>query len=560
MKVITDNGGVVFKGRTIATTDARKILRAIRLRKNACSSKLNKTSNRISLLERFIDENRGKDIDLQTWMESKGLDYKEFFTSMGYYTGMQLVVSDDPENTPLVYHRAMKYNPEAGYHVADRRIVQDVDHEIVTHSQLGMTYDPALALYFPTTVYDSNAYSAAEGSGDRAMDIMGGFTADDIGNLTAHDDDSQDMVITVKELFYEEYDGVEEEMDSVIQLEHDLLNNDQYSNAEGEGAKKLCMAKCKLVRRKDGRRANCEGKCEQARKDRADRQEARQDKRGTKKSCKEQLQAGEITREEYRDCKEGARKTKRETVKEAGGNAFSRIGKTFARIFPLTALARGGTVILAKGNAFGFSTRLAPALLPPQIANEKFRPEAITAAKEGWKKTIKTWGKLGGDPTLLGKAIVKGFNKKPMKVSKKSSADGSSGYHFEPHSNAAEPISGAAIATMVTAGLTVVGSLIGMLNKGGVDKNPYKSGQTPSSYQDALNSGDVNNIPTPDPEAPQIDPITGKWIDPETGREVDPLTGEFIDDKILGMNKWLAIGVGVTALGLIALAVRKATK
>lgn len=561
-RVSTDRGYVIVGSKKITVGEARNLLRKLRTRKGACHTKLQKTANRVKLLESFIDETRGTKITFADWMKSKGLDHQRFYRSMGYYTPLQLVVSDDVENQALIYHRDMKFNPDAGYYVPDRKIVPVNEHNIVTHSKLGMTYDPKLALYFPTTIYDTEVYSEAENSGDRAMDIMGGFTVEDLGRLTTYNYDSEELTETIKELFEEEFDNVAGEMLNIESAENEIYGN--FSNADAKaGRNAICRAGCNFKRK--SKRGECWSDCDkkfppsekqkERREELAERRGARKDKREGKKECKEQYKAGEITKAEYRDCKKRERKEKRAKIKESGGNFFARAWRGVAKVFPITASSRAGVLLIAKMNGFGFSTKIAPALVSGSEAS-KFKPSSIKKAKKAWSKLSDNWkNKLGGNPDKLKQAILEGYKKKPSKIEKQSSADGYNQYSFryseEEFSNF-DP----ATWTLILSGVSTVLGFIVKMKKEGVDENPYNEGQTPPSYADALREGITTNLPEPDPNSPQLDPISGEWIDPSTGRPIDPLTGEFID-TILGMNKWLALGLGLAVVSAVIIIARR---
>lgn len=592
MNVIDDNGIIMIAGREVRTADARKMMRKLRDKKNACVSKLDKTDNRVAILDRFINDAKGTDVNLATWMQSKGLDYKKFFASLGYYTPLQKVVSDDAENTALVYHREMIYNPQAGYFLPSRKVVSTAHHNTMVNSKLGMTYDAALGLYFPTTVYDSDAFSSAEGTGDHAIDIMGGFTLDDIGNLNVSNEDSEELTLTVKDLLEEEYDNVDEELEIIEQAEYEMFGNN-FSNIDGDdekaksGRNATCRTGCALKHPfNKGKRTDCNEDCdekfkpslkqESKREDREDRQDARIEKREAKKDCKDQLKAGEIDIYTYKRCRSAERFKMRESIKEAGGNLLYRFRSKVSKVMPIVSLSRGGVLILSKANAFGFATRLAPALLPIEQAKLKFKASSIPRAEVAWKKASHVWKGIGGNPDKLKEAIIIGYNKKPMKVSRKAlKQEANSGfdgfddnqeyeYTFtydgtikEQYSNI-EAVSGIAIAGAVTAGLSALSGLIVSINKAGADKNPFPENATPIDYQNALNDGVINELPEPEPNEPQYNPTTDNWVDPSTGRAIDPQTGEFLDDKILGMNKWLALGLGIfLVVGIGFLATRK---
>ena len=188
-------------------------------------------------------------------------------------------------------------------------------------------------------------------------------------------------------------------------------------------------------------------------------------------------------------------------------------------------------------NGFGFATRLAPALLPDAEARNLFKPESIEKAKKGWVKVQRSWKNLGGKVDKLQSAILKGYKKKPEKLKEPTQEE-------KEFSNI-EPVTTTAL---IGAGTTIVTALIGAISKAGVDKNPYQDGKTPANYQQGLNDGNVSTPPL-NPNAPAINE-KGDWIDPKTGEKINPETGK-LDDRIFGINKYLAIGIGIT--GVVAL-------
>ena len=336
------------------------------------------------------------------------------------------------------------------------------------------------------------------------------------------------------------------------ELGHDV---EEYSDASGtkSGRNAICHAGCNFKRK--SKRGSCfrecdvkfppSGKQREKRQDSSDRTKARKEKREGKKECKERYESGELTKGQYKDCVKSERKEKRTKIKEAGGSFLARAGRVFTKVFPITAGSRGGVIVLAKQNAFGISTRLAPAILPTSQAEQKFKKSSIEKAKKGWAKTQKIWRDLGGDTNKLRKAILDGYKKKPTKVGRKSKFSGVDEYTLSKYSNIE-----AGTVSLIALGIGTVGSILEMLNKQGVDKNPFKEGETPDDYSRAMEDGDLDTPPQ-DMNAPALDPATGKWFDPNTGKEVDPLTGE-AKNEILGMNKWLVIGLGVAVAGSVA--------
>ena len=535
-------------------------------RKKSCLIKLQKLSDRINILEGFKNQTSGKKINLKDYLKSKGYDYKNFFSPMGYYTPNNMVVSADKENEGLSYHNGMSFNKNVGFHITDREMVKDKDHEEITSSMYGMTWNPALNHYYPKTAFDSKAYSSAEGSGDTGMDMIGGLRMEDFANLTNEDEDSIELTSMVQGLLEEEYDNVEGELDLIEDAQMQLYNGgSSFEGEEAEDTRKVqsgknlaCRTGCasKHPFNKQKRQA-CEDECdkkfkssgkqENRREEREERATAKDEFRADKKSCKQKLASGEFQKWQYKECLKKERKDKRGDIKDAGGNLVKRILRTTAVVNPILALGRGGVLILVGDNTWGFATRLAPALLPDAQAKELFKPDAIEKAKKGWKKVANGYRNMGGDSEKLKNKVIEGYKKKPYKVAKTkdSSFEGEVIYEYEEQSNF-EAVTGTAIASAVTTGISALASLVSSFTQAGGEKNPYKDDKTPDDYKKAMEDGTIETNPSAGDKAPVLND-KGEWIEPSTGRVIDPITGKY-KDTIFGVNKWLAIGIGVAGL------------
>lgn len=530
--------------------DDRALLRELKRRKQLCLIKLDKIVSRIKIIDSFHKDPEAIGLNLKEYLSKKGYNFNKFFAPIGYYIGAEKVASSDYETNGLSYAKGMKMDDEIGFPVAIVAIVSPSDQKDLRESKYGMHYDSENRRFIPKSKFDAETFSRADAEGDLGMDIMGGLSLNDIGSLHLKNDDGRVFLNFFNDLLWEEYDNVEEELD-LIEGSLNKLTNSEYSNAEGEtesGKNAICRAGCVTKHPfKKSKREDCFKDCdnkfkasqkqEERRESRQERKEARKEFRSDRKSCKESFKSGEMNRKEYEACVKRERQEKRSEIKEAGGNIFVRTGRAFAKVFPLTALSRGGVLVLVEANSFGFSTRLAPALLPESEAKKKFTPEAIELAKKGWSKVKKAWTNLGGNPSNLQEKILKGYNKKPYKIKAEDKVkSGFEGVEYE-YSNAVGAVS------IVTAGISALAGLINAINKSGVKNNPYKDGEAPQEYLDALKDGTITNVPKQEPDKPQLDPTTGKWIDPTTGKVIDPTTGEF-KDEIFGINKWLAISIG----------------
>ena len=536
----------------------RKLLR-LENRKKHIFCKFDKIKARIKVLNAFVKANRNKNVTLGEWAEKRNFKLNTVFAPLGYYCPKNKAVSDDVENEYLNFSNGMVYSSKVGYHTPLSDIVADDVHNEIMSGANGYTYNPKLAQYFP-----SQYSSFSDNKDEEITDVLGGFSMSDIGNFSAFNDDGEENIEEYVDFLEEEYDNVEEEYDAITDLEDEI--DDDYSEFRAFGIGKRSSKQ--EAKRKERKRKKAERKSirkeekGQRKKDRATRKQARKDKRSNRKDLKRKMKAGEISRKEFRQGKKAGRKKKRKIFKEAGGSFLNRAWKTFAKINPLTALARTGAIyILAKMNGFGLATRLAPAVVDDKTAKEKFKPNSIAKAKKGWKNVSKIWRGLGGSEGQLKMSIREGWKKKVKKIKKKKGVDGSTVFEIESEQFSNVEYTTATIVAMVTAGLSVISGIVVAVNKSKMDKNPYLSEQTPEDYEKSLRAGDVTDDVPVDPDAPVVDPATGKWIDPQTGQEVDPTTGEILDDKILGLPKMAVyLGGGVVILVLAILVIKKMNK
>ena len=485
------------------------LVREMKRRKKMCEMKLKKLESRIKVLDAFQNLPPNKKMSLSDFLKSRNLRMSDIFSPMGYYCPMNMVVSSDKENNYLTYNKGFESNADAGFPTPKREIVANKEHREVMSSFYGMTWNPALNRYFPTTPFDANTYANADGDADLGMDIMGGFSMQDLANLNNKNSDARKLTKEVRDYVVEEYDNVEGEYETINEALNKIYYGDSYSSADGDSSNKEKRDK---------------------------RGDARKDFRKDKRACKDKRNRGELTNLEYTRCVEKEKEEKKQAIDENAG--FGRKAVRFAtRFTPITALGRGGALLLIEMNGFGFATRLAPALLPDAEARNLFKPESIEKAKKGWAKVQRSWKDLGGKVDKLQSAILKGYKKKPEKLKEPTEEE-------KEFSNL-EPITTTAL---IGAGTGIVTALIDAISKAGVDKNPYKGGKTPPNFQQGLNDGSVENPPL-DPNAPALN-TKGEWIDPKTGEKVNPQTGK-LDDRIFGVNKYLVFGIGVA--GVVAL-------
>jgi hypothetical protein len=363
----------------------------------------------------------------------------------------------------------------------------------------------------------------------------------------------------VQGLLEEEFDSVDEELDLIQDSQRKLYGeNLSFEGATQEDTRKVesgknlaCRTACSRYLNKAKKKA-CEDGCDSKYKasikqdtrrgDRDDRKTAKLEYRFDKKECKRKLESGEFQKWQYDECVKAEKKDKRSDIKEAGGNIFGRGLRKVAKITPILAISRGGVLILVGENTWGFATRLAPALLPDAQAKELFKPEAIEKAKKGWEKVANGYRNMGGDDAKLKSKVIQGYKKKPYKVAKKSNFEGDY-YEFSEVAGVDDAV---AIASAVATGLGALAGLVSAFTKAGGEKNPYKDDKTPDDYKKAMEDGTIETNPPLDGKAPVLND-KGEWTEQSTGKVIDPITGKY-KDTIFGLNKWLAIGIGVAGV------------
>lgn len=327
---------------------------------------------------------------------------------------------------------------------------------------------------------DASGTNMTFGEWLRQKNIQGFSNATGLTDLRSYDEALEDAVLDLGD----EFDNIEEEYDSYDAQQDELMvffGGEAYSNASGEKRKAR----------------------QEARKQ---RREARKKFRDEKKNLKKLRKSGKISDSQYRAQLNKAKRNKKKTIDEYGGNVFKQIFGAVKRFNPVSVTARSGALLALSVNAFGWATAFAPAV----TSDPRFKPSSIQKAKTQWAKFKAAWVKLGGDPAKLEAAIIKGAKKKPF-LSQRGSRSGFTG---EQYSNI-EP----ATATLIASGIGLLTAIVPkLIDK--TDKDPYVEGAAPADFTTDFEQ------PLPEKNAPVYDEETGDFIDPKTGESINPQTGE----------------------------------
>jgi len=235
---------------------------------------------------------------------------------------------------------------------------------------------------------------------------------------------------------------------------------------------------------------------------------------------------------------------------------------TFLTYNPAVAVPRSSALLAFRVNLFGISSRLYPAFLSDEdLIKYNFDIENAQNAKRAWEKVANFWeDKIGGNREKLREAISGAWNK-PVFKTKKSKArkertstfngDYDSLYETYAYPTGSEEV---AVSTYIIAGLPVVASIIGLIATTRAKKNPFKDGSSESqSYENQI-AGDTAPVVNAQELAKIIDAVKsdrdkGLPLD-NTGIDSTDVDNNDGDDKILGMPKGLAIGLGIAILAV----------
>lgn len=228
------------------------------------------------------------------------------------------------------------------------------------------------------------------------------------------------------------------------------------------------------------------------------------------------------------------------------------------KINPAAAIPRAGVLAGARVNVFGMSVRLYPAFLTPEQAKaQKIRVDAIEPAKKAWEKVSKFWIFLGGSTPALKQAIMNGYNKPVFKWTKsarkrealKSTFTGEESWMYDQDVYSGAYDGGASV--YISAGISLIGAIMGMIAKSGAKKNPYEEGVNPA-LEGQISDAEKGIPPVDEKDIKDVEDAAAD----EKKRGVPPDEGAALDDKILGIPKTgFYIGLGVIGLAAIGLTI-----
>ena len=376
-------------------------------------------------------------------------------------------------------------------------------------------------------------------------------------------------------------------------LDDNLINN--YSNASGCGLPPVCTEK-KLVK---GSRRSCKtvlGKqvCVNLPTVKTVVNQSCVDSKARYKACLNDPNRKKLIEKVKETVKKTTTDIKKKTSK-AQQNIKKRVvklrekvgvaGKNFRNKF--RGIVRKGILFNIKNNIHGTATRLYPAVASDSnVAKRKYKKGFVNKSRALYNSVVKQWVTLGGNEVDLKNAIISGSSKKFLKAPYKS-FNGDDSYalyaYYTPSNitNLTTPniefygVEGDEVVTeegvyneetgeeeVVSQEEEVKGIraffawLRGLFNRNKADENPYADGtEEYSEYEQEANSDSGNQPDESEANDPDYQDILNKGDEDGAGTSDDESVGDENedvedDDKILGMPKGLAIGLGIAVLAI----------
>jgi hypothetical protein len=195
--------------------------------KKACEIKLTKLKNRLALIDSYIKDESAKTLSFGQWLNKNQMNLSKIFAPIGFDLKNDIAVSNDPENIKLSYDKCMFFNPEVGFHKPRNNDKKS--------SLLGMTFNKNINKYVPES--NTSLYQQAMANDKHDIDLDGGFTLQDIGNLDISNSTNKFNLYKLKESLGAEYDNVDSEyynsgdiFDSVFDFSSTEKTMKQYAN------------------------------------------------------------------------------------------------------------------------------------------------------------------------------------------------------------------------------------------------------------------------------------------------------------------------------------------
>lgn len=168
--------------------------------KKALERKLEKVKNRLSIIDRYVADEKSKTMNLSEWLKSNNLDIRKFFSPVGYNAIQDKAISHDAENKFIKSARNINYDKRKGHPVICIEETSGID---------GMVFNENTQKYYP--IPDGYRYEQELANQKPILYDVEGININDIGNLDISSSNNKFKVYWLKEALGSEYDNIEGE-------------------------------------------------------------------------------------------------------------------------------------------------------------------------------------------------------------------------------------------------------------------------------------------------------------------------------------------------------------
>ena len=168
--------------------------------KKALERKLEKVKNRLSIIDRYVADEKSKTMSLAQWMKSNNLDIREFFSPIGYNAIQDKAISHDAENKFIKCARNINYDKRKGHPVILIEETSGID---------GMVFNENTQKYYPLP--DGYRYEQELANQKPILYDIEGININEIGDLDISSSSNKYKAYWLKEALGSEYDNIEGE-------------------------------------------------------------------------------------------------------------------------------------------------------------------------------------------------------------------------------------------------------------------------------------------------------------------------------------------------------------
>jgi hypothetical protein len=170
------------------------------LYKEALVRKLEKVKNRLKIIDRYVADEKSKELTLGQWLKIKGLDIREFFASIGYNSEYDRALSHDSENKFINSAKDVIFDKSKGHPIIKTEEKSGID---------GMVFNEHTQRYYP--INDTICYQENLANQKPILNDVEGINLNEIGDLDISNSTNKYKMYWLKEALGCEYDNLDGE-------------------------------------------------------------------------------------------------------------------------------------------------------------------------------------------------------------------------------------------------------------------------------------------------------------------------------------------------------------